>query len=96
MCFENDLYPGYVTEKPIEAYLSGAIPLYWGLDARGYLNPKAVINLNDFEGMEKWTNYIDKVENDFYLFKKIYEQPILLKKPSLKEVIELFRKVLKA
>jgi hypothetical protein len=96
MCFENDLYPGYVTEKPIEAYLSGAIPLYWGLDSRGFLNPKAVINLNDFDGMEKWTNYIDKVENDFYLFKKIYEQPILVKQPDLKEVIGLFRKVLTA
>ena len=44
LCLENDLYPGYVTEKPFEAYLSGAIPLYYGLDNLGFLNQKSIIN----------------------------------------------------
>ena len=32
LCFENDLYPGYVTEKPIEAWASGSVPLWRGID----------------------------------------------------------------
>lgn len=35
-CFENDLYPGYVTEKALEAWLSYSIPVYWGDDAKEY------------------------------------------------------------
>ena len=94
MCFENDLFPGYVTEKPIEAYSCGAIPLYWGHDALGYLNSKAMINLNEFNSIKDWTEHVSKVMSDFRLYKKIYEQPILIKKPSLKPAISLLRKVL--
>jgi len=42
---ENDLYPGYVTEKVIEAWLAGCIPVWWGSDPAGYINPNAVLNL---------------------------------------------------
>jgi hypothetical protein len=94
MCFENDLYPGYVTEKPLEAYLTGAIPLYFGLDNLGYLNSKAVINLCDFKNINEWINYINEVENNPSIFRKIYEQPILLKKPNLIEALNLIRRVL--
>jgi hypothetical protein len=44
LCFENDLYPGYVTEKVFESWEAGCIPLWWGLDAANYLNPDSVIN----------------------------------------------------
>ena len=94
MCFENDLYPGYVTEKPLEAYLTGAIPLYFGLDNLGYLNSKAIINLADFENIDEWVDYIEEIDNNSRVFRRIYEQPILLKKPDLKEAINLIRKVL--
>lgn len=94
MCFENDLFPGYVTEKPIEAYSSGAIPLYWGHDALGYLNPNAIINLNEFTSIREWTEHISRVMSDFNLYKRIYEQPILIKEPSLNPAISLLRKVL--
>lgn len=30
ICFENSSYPGYLTEKLIDAYLGGCIPIYWG------------------------------------------------------------------
>ncbi|OWY61483.1 hypothetical protein B7486_63555, partial [cyanobacterium TDX16] len=30
LCFENSDQPGYVTEKPMEALLAGAIPIYRG------------------------------------------------------------------
>ena len=45
VCFENDLYPGYVTEKPLEALESGCIPIWSGLDEYGSLNEDAIVNL---------------------------------------------------
>lgn len=94
MCFENDLYPGYVTEKPLEAYLTGAIPLYNGLDELKYLNQSALINLVNFNNLTEWVDEIKKISRDTNLFKKIYEQPILSKKPNLKKPINLIRKIL--
>jgi hypothetical protein len=94
MCFENDLYPGYVTEKPLEAYLAGAIPLYYGLDELKYLNQSALISLNNFKKLADWVDHIKKIDMDTSLFRKMYEQPILLKKPNLKDAVNLIRKVL--
>ena len=94
MCFENDIYPGYITEKPIEAYLTGAIPLYYGLDSSGFLNSSATINLNDFKNIHDWINRIEQVENDLKLYQEIYEKPILLKKPTLRDAIKLINKIL--
>jgi hypothetical protein len=94
LCFENDIYPGYVTEKPFEAYLAGTIPLYYGLDVKGYLNPKAIINLLDCNDFESWIGQIKELENNTKMYKKIYEQPILLKQPDLNDVLDLIRRVL--
>ena len=30
ICFENGSYPGYLTEKLFDAFMSGCIPIYWG------------------------------------------------------------------
>ena len=30
ICFENSSYPGYLTEKLMDAYNAGCIPIYWG------------------------------------------------------------------
>lgn len=40
LCFENDLYPGYITEKPLDAWIGGCIPLWRGIDSAGLLNTK--------------------------------------------------------
>jgi len=91
LCFENDIYPGYITEKPFEAYICGAIPLYDGFDKLNYLNPKAIINLFEFDNFFLWSRYIAEVESDNSLYKSIYEQPLLIKRPSLEPAISLIR-----
>jgi len=94
MCFENDIYPGYVTEKPLEAYIGNAIPLYYGLDTANYLNSKAIINLTDYKNLSNWATHVNEIEKSSTLYKKIYEEPILLKKPRLGPALNLIRKVL--
>ena len=91
LCFENDVYPGYVTEKPFEAYIAGTIPLYYGSDPAKYLNPKAVINLMDFKNITEWASYIKEVNEDKELYRYHFEQPILLKKPTLDPIVKKLR-----
>ena len=56
LAFENSLEPGYVTEKPFDALLSGTVPIYLG-DAKHLKrllpHPRAAIFLDDFGGDAK-------------------------------------------
>jgi hypothetical protein len=94
MCFENDIYPGYVTEKPFEAYIAGAIPLYYGLDSFGYLNSKSIVNLLDYKNIDEWVSFINELNSSDRIFKEVYEQPILKKKPSLDKILNLIQNIL--
>ena len=93
--FENDLDPGYVTEKVIEAWATGAIPLYWGTDPMGYINPAAIINLAEFESLTEFVEYLSKVNSTPQLWESIASQPILLKAPDLSEVNKVLKRALR-
>ena len=85
LCFENDLYPGYVTEKLLEAYLSNTVPVYWGdLGSSYYMNEKAFINLKDFQNMQEFTKYVANLTDAEY--QEIYEQPLLNNYPDLMRI----------
>ena len=92
--FENDLFPGYVTEKAPEAWATGAIPLYWGSDPAGYLNQDAMINLADFQNLESFTERVRAVDGNPELWSSIANQPILKRKPDLEEVLSVLREAL--
>ena len=92
--FENDLFPGYVTEKAPEAWATGAVPLYWGSDPLGYLNQKALINLANFENLDSFVDQVAKVSGSQKSWESIARQPILKKRPSLDEVLSVIRRAL--
>jgi hypothetical protein len=83
LCLENDVYPGYVTEKPFEAYLSGAIPLYFGIDNLGFLNQESMINLSSYPNIIDWSSRVGEVAESIDEYKFIYEQPLLNRSPTL-------------
>ena len=62
VCFENDLFPNYVTEKPFEAWYAGTIPIWWGIDKNSYLNPKAMIQVLD----GSFQDSIDLIEDIYF------------------------------
>lgn len=84
--FENDLYPGYVTEKAPEAWATGAVPLYWGLDPNKTLNPDALINLADYATLDEYVEKVREVEGSREKWEAIASQPLLLNKPNLDEI----------
>lgn len=77
IAFENTSYPGYTTEKILEAFISGTIPIYWGnplisLD----FNPKAFINCNDFKSFDEVIEYVIEVDQNEALYIEYLSQPI--------------------
>ena len=59
LAIENTKHWGYITEKIINAYYSGAIPIYWGCSTiNNYFNKNSFINISDFESVEKCIEYV--------------------------------------
>lgn len=93
--FENDLYPGYVTEKAPEAWATGAIPLYWGLDSAGSLNPDALLNLINFRSLEEYAREVADVASSAERWTAIASQPLISTRPSLEKVIGVLQTALR-
>ncbi len=75
--FENSSKLGYTTEKIINAYAAGNIPIYWGnRNIEEEFNPKSFINVFDFDSLEECIEYIEKVDNDDDLYLQIQREPI--------------------
>lgn len=90
-CFENDLYPGYVTEKAPEAWATGAIPLYWGLDSAEYFNGKSMLNLSQSPTLETYVELVESVASSEDAWIDMAKQPLLQKRPTLDSVLEVLR-----
>jgi hypothetical protein len=87
LCFENDLYPGYVTEKLLDAYLCDVVPLYWGdLGREPHINRKSFLNLKDFPSLEEFAKVVANMDADHYY--EIYSQPLLESVPPVKPLVE--------
>ena len=75
LAMENSCIDGYITEKIINAFYSGAIPIYWGSsNINEFFNEKAFINLNKFHTFEDGVNYVINMNEDE--IKKISNEPI--------------------
>jgi hypothetical protein len=94
LCFENDYYPGYVTEKVFDAWGTGAVPIWWGCDPEGYVNPAAVVNLADFSGIEEMSETVAKISADRETWKQMASAPILTRPPSLRPALEVITRAL--
>ncbi len=77
ICFENSFYPGYVTEKVLDAWLLGCIPLWAGFDQARLLNPASYLNLWDFESMAAMVERIAELEDSPEDIDAIAGQPLL-------------------
>jgi len=94
LCPENSVYDGYVTEKLIDAYAGLTVPLYSGdVSVNEDFNNKAFINYQDFKRTEIFVHDITWFDRELGLYKDMYEQPLLLKEPSLDDAIQFVRSI---
>ena len=79
IAMENSEGDGYLTEKIVDSFLAGTIPIYYGdymLDE--IINPKTYILIKGVKDMDEKIEYIKKIDNDINLYKSIMkEKPIL-------------------
>ena len=75
---ENQIENGYVTEKIINGFKSGAIPIYWGdpIAVKKIFNEKAFICVNDFPNIESCANYIIELFNDKARLQNMANEPV--------------------
>ena len=79
IAMENSNGDGYISEKIVDSFISGTIPIYYGsymIDE--YINPKAYILVNGFKDMYEKIEYIKKIDNDDELYKSILKEKVYI------------------
>ena len=94
IAMENTEGDGYVTEKIIDSFISGTIPIYYGSYlVEEYINPKAYIYVKGLEDIKEKIEYIKKIDNDDELYKSILREKIIINdslEKMLKEQSDFF------
>jgi hypothetical protein len=91
ICFENTVFPGYITEKIIHSYISENIPLWMGLATDMDLNKLAFINLLDFDNLAEFQRHVNNLFHDKEAMLEIIQQPLLKSRPSLDNITKILR-----
>ena len=78
LTMENHDRPGYVTEKIMNAFEGGAIPIYWGDGAlaKKWFNPKAFINISDYPNFKAAADAIYAISQHPEKLKEMRDAPI--------------------
>lgn len=79
LCAENTYAPGYTTEKLLEAFASGCIPIYYGdpLAVQDF-NPKAFINAHDYSDLESLLTRVKEIDSNDELYWAMIQEPTFL------------------
>lgn len=88
LAFENNKHSGYCTEKIVQSFGAGTIPIYWG-DPRifDYFNKKAFICVDE-NNIHEAIDMIKKVDNDDDLYRTMLEEPVIIGEKNLEETYD--------
>jgi len=76
IAFENQSWPGYITEKIACAMQDGAIPIYWGDPAVvKEFNPKSFVNVHDFRDMDAAIDHVLRLADDREALRAMLAEP---------------------
>jgi len=79
IAMENSEGQGYVSEKILDSFIAGTIPIYYGgymIDE--FINPKSYILIKNENDMAKKIDYIKKIDNDRKLYKSIINEKLFI------------------
>lgn len=84
IAMENVAAPNYVTEKLLNAFLAGSIPIYYGDPTwvKRVFNEKAIIFVQDFPSLEACAKFILAVDRNPVWLKQYQDQPVFIKDTS--------------
>jgi hypothetical protein len=79
IAMENSEGDGYISEKIIDAFLAGTIPIYYGdYTIDEYINPKSFILIRNQKDMMEKIDYIMKIDNDDNLYRSILKEKVFI------------------
>ncbi|CAM9158120.1 unnamed protein product [Chrysoparadoxa australica] len=79
---------GYHSEKIVNAFLAGAVPIYWGPpSATSAFNPNSFIHCGNFDSLAACARYVKAVDSDPALYKSYAEAPPL----TQRQLLEAFK-----
>ena len=79
IAMENSEADGYASEKIIDSFLAGTIPIYYGdYMVDEYINPKSYILIKNELDLENKINYIIQIDNDDNLYRKIMKEKVFI------------------
>jgi hypothetical protein len=68
ICLENISYPGYITEKIIDCFHAGVIPIYLGApDVCDFIPKASFIDLREYSSFEGLHRYLTEITEDVAL-----------------------------
>ena len=78
IAFENNVYPGYTTEKLVEAFASRLIPIYYGDPTVVQdFNEEAFVNVNKYGSFDEAIQRVKELDNDDELYLDVINHPII-------------------
>ncbi len=100
IAMENTEAEGYLSEKIIDSFLSGTIPIYYGdYMVDEFINPESYILIRGEKDIKEKIEYIKEIDNNDELYKKIIGKKILLSNEYTnriaKEFIVFFENIFK-
>ena len=92
LCFENSIFPGYYTEKPVHAWAGGCVPLYFSdRFADRDFNPAAIVNRIEFATLDEFRQHVARLDASQDAQAEIMSRPLLRERPSLDPAIGFLR-----
>jgi hypothetical protein len=88
---ENTEGEGYLSEKIIDSFLSGTIPIYYGdymIDE--FINPETYILIRGEKDIKEKIEYIKKIDNNIELYKNIMSKKVFLNNEYANQVSKDF------
>jgi hypothetical protein len=67
ICYENAVFPGYITEKPFDCWFAGCIPVYLGApDVTRFIPEGTFIDKRNFRNYQELYRYIKTMTSAEY------------------------------
>lgn len=87
LVFENNGHPWYCTEKLMDSFLAGSLPIYWGdTKVKEDWNTEAFIYISNYEN---WLKKIKELDENSQLFDSYYNKPIFTEEQRKKHLKNL-------
>lgn len=93
VCFENEAQPGYITEKIVDSWALGCVPIWWGLDRDHLLNRNSFLNFSDFENVHDLASVVAEIDRSNARLEGIWREPLAAHTWSLEDAKTLVRQL---